>query len=243
MPFCRLTESEVLDQLKYTFANNEYLPQRPDLKYFYDQLPFMDRNNIQEIRDKTVRFGKVDFTVHVFGHRENQNPSSPTLREELHSFSVYACNDPLFAAANADRYFYCPSIGEESFDSDSAAALGLEAAEKLFAENLHMNGYSYEYATIENWEYIGRGTEQYTEFTFRYNHMGQNADNIKGVGYGKTLTICNEPYPGQTVVEPVAVEVQEAKPPKKRAKWPVVLGTIVVLAIVAAAVAVALIFI
>lgn len=243
MPFCSLTESEVLDQLKYTFANNEYLPRRADLKYFYDQLSSMDHNNIEQIRDKTVLFGKVEFTVRIFGHRENPDPSRPTRREELHTFSVYACNDPLFAAANADRYFYCPSVGEEKFDSNSAAALGTEAAERLFGENMRADGYFYENTVIEQWEYVGRGVEKYTEYTFRYNWMGQNADNIKGVGYGKDLTICNEPYSGQTVAEPVAVEVQEEEPPKKRAKWPVVLGTIVVLAVVAAAVAVAFIFI
>ena len=92
---------------------------------------------------------------------------------------------------------------------------------------MRADGYFYENTVIEQWEYVGRGVEKYTEYTFRYNWMGQNADNIKGVGYGKDLTICNEPYPGQTVAEPVAVEVQEEEPPKKRAKWPVVLGTIV----------------
>lgn len=236
MPFCSLTESEVLDQMKYTFANNEYLPQRADLKYFYDQLPSMNRNNIGQICDKIVRFGKIEFRLRLFGHRENPDPSMPTHLEELHSFAIYACNDPLFAAANADRYFYSPSVGGETFDEQSAVALGLEAAERLFAEDMHARGYAYEHAVVEEWEYVGRGIENYTEYTFRYDRMGESADNIKGIGYGKKLTICNEPYAA-------AVPVSAPEEPPKRAKWPIVLGVIVAVAVVAAAVSVALIFV
>ncbi len=243
MPFCTLTESEVLDQMKYTFSHNESLPGRADLGYFYAQLPSMDRNNIGQIRDKTVRFGKIEFTLRLFGHRENADPSRPTRLEELHSLSVYACNDPLFAAANADRYFYSPSVGEETFSSDAALALAQEVAERLFAEKMQAKGYSYENTVIESWEYVGRGIENYTEYTFCYTWKGQNADNIKGIGYGKKLTICNEPYADAEPAAEVPQEEAEAPQEERAPVWPFVLGAVLCVAVIAAAVAAILIFV
>lgn len=230
MPFCNLPETEVVNTLKHAFTKNKTLPARKELKYFYDQLPAMDTSCIEKICDKTVLFGKVDFTVRISGSKENADPGKPTRLEELRTFSVYACNDELFAAANADRYLYAPSIGETTFDAVSAKALAEKAAAERYANYFLGRGYSYDGCTVEAWTYAARGVENYTEYTFRYDCMGKQADNIKGVGYGDKMIVCNEP-----IVPDGPAPEAPAEPPK-RAKWPYILGGIVVVAVIVAAV-------
>ena len=152
MPFCNLTETEVVNTLKHAFTKNKTLPARKELKYFYDQLPAMDTSCIEKICDKTVLFGKVDFTVRISGSKENADPGKPTRLEELRTFSVYACNDELFAAAlREDGNFARPRVDrvfDELFDDRIGPVHHLArgyAVEYFFGQNVYFTHYSSPY--------------------------------------------------------------------------------------------------
>ena len=194
MPFCTLKETEVLKRFKLTFTQNKALRAAEDLQYFYNQLDGMTLGNISRICHKVVRFGKVEFKARLVAHRESvvDGVMRKTVLEEMVSFEAFACNDKAFAAVNKDRYFFIPNIGGENIEQDDALVLGKMAAKKFYKEILADKGYQLDDCLIDQWLYLGKGAETYTEYTFVYDCMGEQL-YVKAVGFDDVLTVINEP--------------------------------------------------
>lgn len=239
MSYCVLSESQVIDQLRDVFNSRQDLKDRSDLGYFYSQLDGMTKSNIEHITDKVVKFGRARYNARLVARRENPIPGEPTVIEQFVTYTVYACNDLLFATVNADRYYYSPTIGDDRFDYDEGVKLGQDVAAKIYAAKFVAKGYSLTRVEILDWAYEGKGVETYTEYIFRYQHNGTWLYDIKGVGYGDKISICNLPVADADAKEetPAEPEPEPEPEPKKRRVWPWVLIGIIAVAAIAICIA------
>lgn len=229
MPYCTLTEREVIDQLKANYLALEDVRTKGEYKYFYNGLESWTERSIVASRDKLVQTAVFAFRARVIGvATENSNVKKrDSVAEQAVDFTVTVCNDKTFIRIRGDEYYYCEQAGADVVDGPQAECVCQAAAKRIFTAQMAGRGYVYQSCVMEDWEYVSRSVETYTEYTVEYNCLGET----------KTLTAIASGECFLYYTLPVAVPV-----PEKKGKLGIIIGTILAVAVVAAVVVFAVLY-
>lgn len=221
MPYCSLTETEIIEQLRANFYAQKDLRAQKEYKYFYDALPTWDERSIVSSRDKLVQTAVFSFKARIYGHGETkQGKKKDAVLEQAVEFTVQVCNDKFFLKIRGGDYYYCEQAGADIVEGAYAENVCEAAARNIYAQKLAEKGYIYERCELEDWDYVDRGMETYTEYEIEYDCYGEKK-LIQAVISGENFIYFTTPVP------------------KKKSHWGIVLG--VILAVVVVAVAVVLV--
>lgn len=197
MPYCSLTEREVMEQLRANFLAQEDLKAQKEYKYFYDALPSWNEQSIVSSKDKLVQTSVFAFKARITGRGERRlGKRSDAVIEQAVEFTVSVCNDKLFLKMHGGEYYYCEQAGADIVEGTYAEDVCQAAARKIFTAQLAEKGYIYESCVMEDWDYQARGCETYTEYEIEYDCYGEKK-LIQAVASGENFIYFTAPIPKQ----------------------------------------------
>lgn len=220
MPYSTLTEREVVEQLKANFLAQEDLKSQKDYKYFYEALPGWSERSIVSSRDKLVQTAVFSFRARIVG-RGGQKvgmKKKEAVIEQAVEFTVSVCNDKAFIKVHGDQYLYCEQAGADIVEGPQAESVCQAAARQLYVGQLAEKGYIYESCVMEDWDYVSRETETYTEYAVEYDCLGETK-LIHAIVSGENFIYYTAPVPK-----------------RKKSHLGAIIGTILAVAVVAAVV-------